>query len=109
MAKGDYLFTSESVSEGHPDKICDRISDAIVDAYLAEDPHSRVAVETLVTAAATKTSRHSSPVRRPATKASRHSSPELFPLGVAGLCQGLGQCEDALAHPRVSDPVIGSD
>ena len=49
MAKGDYLFTSESVSEGHPDKICDRISDAIVDAYLAEDPHSRVAVETLVT------------------------------------------------------------
>ncbi len=49
MAKGDYLFTSESVSEGHPDKICDRISDAVVDAYLAEDPHSRVAVETLVT------------------------------------------------------------
>jgi len=49
VAKGDYLFTSESVSEGHPDKICDRISDAIVDAYLAEDPHSRVAVETLVT------------------------------------------------------------
>ena len=49
MAKGDYLFTSESVSEGHPDKICDRISDAIVDAYLAEDPRSRVAVETLVT------------------------------------------------------------
>ena len=49
MAKGEYLFTSESVSEGHPDKICDRISDAVVDAYLAEDPHSRVAVETLVT------------------------------------------------------------
>jgi S-adenosylmethionine synthetase len=45
----DYLFTSESVSEGHPDKICDRISDAIVDAYLGADPASRVAVETLVT------------------------------------------------------------
>jgi len=44
-----YLFTSESVSEGHPDKICDRISDAIVDAYLTADPQARVAVETLVT------------------------------------------------------------
>ncbi|MFB3134009.1 MAG: methionine adenosyltransferase [Rhodothermales bacterium] len=44
-----YLFTSESVSEGHPDKIADQISDAILDAYLRQDPHSRVAVETLVT------------------------------------------------------------
>ncbi len=44
-----YLYTSESVSEGHPDKIADQISDAILDALLAEDPHSRVAVETLVT------------------------------------------------------------
>ena len=44
-----YLFTSESVSEGHPDKICDQISDAILDAYLAEDPNSRVACETLAT------------------------------------------------------------
>lgn len=44
-----YLFTSESVSEGHPDKIADQISDAILDAHLAEDPLSRVAVETLVT------------------------------------------------------------
>ncbi len=46
---GNYLFTSESVSEGHPDKICDRISDAVVDAYLAKDPFARVAVETMVT------------------------------------------------------------
>jgi S-adenosylmethionine synthetase len=45
----DYIFTSESVSEGHPDKICDRISDAILDLYLAADPFSRVAAETLVT------------------------------------------------------------
>jgi len=45
----DRLFTSESVTEGHPDKICDQISDAILDALLAEDPNSRVAVETLVT------------------------------------------------------------
>ncbi len=44
-----YLYTSESVSEGHPDKIADQISDAILDAMIAEDPHSRVAVETLVT------------------------------------------------------------
>jgi S-adenosylmethionine synthetase len=44
-----YLFTSESVSEGHPDKIADQISDAILDAMLAQDPHSRVACETLVT------------------------------------------------------------
>lgn len=44
----DYFFTSESVSEGHPDKVCDQISDAILDAYLKEDPYARVAAETLV-------------------------------------------------------------
>lgn len=49
MARKNYVFTSESVSEGHPDKVCDRISDAIVDTYLAADPQSRVAVETLST------------------------------------------------------------
>src|SRR6185312_10085984 len=43
------LFTSESVTEGHPDKIADQISDGILDALLAEDPHSRVAVETMIT------------------------------------------------------------
>ena len=43
-----YIFTSESVSEGHPDKVCDQISDAILDSYLAQDPNSRVACETLV-------------------------------------------------------------
>ena len=43
------LFTSESVTEGHPDKICDQISDSILDALLTDDPESRVAVETLVT------------------------------------------------------------
>ena len=42
-----YLFTSESVSEGHPDKVCDRISDMVVDTYLAAEPQSRVACETL--------------------------------------------------------------
>ena len=49
MQKGDFLFTSESVSEGHPDKVCDRISDAIVDTYLRADPQARVACEALAT------------------------------------------------------------
>ncbi|MEE8189000.1 MAG: methionine adenosyltransferase [Kiloniellales bacterium] len=49
MRDGSYLFTSESVSEGHPDKVCDRISDSIVDAFLGQDPQSRVAVETMST------------------------------------------------------------
>ena len=47
--KGEYLFTSESVSEGHPDKVADRLSDTVLDAFLKEDPYSRVACETLVT------------------------------------------------------------
>jgi len=49
VAKGDFLFTSESVSEGHPDKVCDQISDAVVDIFLAADPAARVACETLAT------------------------------------------------------------
>ena len=44
-----YLFTSESVTEGHPDKICDQVSDAVLDEFLKQDPNSRVAVETLTT------------------------------------------------------------
>ena len=47
--KEKHLFTSESVTMGHPDKVADQISDAILDAMLAQDPNSRVAVETLVT------------------------------------------------------------
>ncbi len=49
MAEGKYLFTSESVSMGHPDKLADRISDGILDALFEQDPHSRVACETMVT------------------------------------------------------------
>jgi len=49
VSRQNYLFTSESVSEGHPDKVCDRISDTIVDAFLAADPEARVACETLAT------------------------------------------------------------
>lgn len=49
MARKNYTFTSESVSEGHPDKLCDRISDAILDAFLTQDPQARVACETFAT------------------------------------------------------------
>jgi len=49
MARTNYTFTSESVSEGHPDKVCDRISDAVLDAFLAEEPEARVACETFAT------------------------------------------------------------
>lgn len=49
MARSSYIFTSESVSEGHPDKVCDRISDTVVDLFLARDPVARVACETLTT------------------------------------------------------------
>jgi S-adenosylmethionine synthetase len=49
MSRKNYVFTSESVSEGHPDKLCDRISDAVLDAFLAEEPNARVACETFAT------------------------------------------------------------
>ena len=49
MSRNNYIFTSESVAEGHPDKVCDRISDAVLDAFLTADPFSRVACETFAT------------------------------------------------------------
>ena len=49
MSRKNYIFTSESVSEGHPDKLCDRISDAVLDAFLKEEPEARVACETFAT------------------------------------------------------------
>ncbi|MBO27159.1 MAG: methionine adenosyltransferase [Rhodobacteraceae bacterium] len=49
MSRQEYIFTSESVSEGHPDKVCDRISDAVLDALIAEEPEARVACETFAT------------------------------------------------------------
>lgn len=49
MSRQNYTFTSESVSEGHPDKVCDRISDAVLDAFLSEEPEARVAAETFAT------------------------------------------------------------
>jgi S-adenosylmethionine synthetase len=45
----DFLFTSESVSEGHPDKVCDQISDALVDLYMGQDPFARCAIQTVAT------------------------------------------------------------
>src|SRR3546814_7048159 len=49
MARSNYIFTSESVSEGHPDKVADQISDAVVDLFIGRDPEARVACETMVT------------------------------------------------------------
>ncbi len=49
MSRSNYIFTSESVSEGHPDKVCDRISDAVLDAFITEETEARVACETFAT------------------------------------------------------------
>ena len=49
MSRESYIFTSESVSEGHPDKVCDRISDAVLDAFISLEPEARVACETFAT------------------------------------------------------------
>ena len=58
----NYLFTSESVSEGHPDKVADQISDAVLDQFLAHDPQSKVACETLVTVSYTHLRAHETSV-----------------------------------------------
>ena len=87
MRKGSYLFTSESVSEGNPDKVCDRISDAVVDAYLTAEPHSRVAIETLAT---TNRIVIAGETRRPATITHQPSEAiVLVPIGVAVLFAGI--------------------
>ena len=62
-ALGNFLFTSESVNEGHPDKLCDQVSDAVLDACLNQDPNSKVACETC-----TKTGPSEVPVPQTATK-----------------------------------------
>ena len=49
MSRKNYVFTSESVSEGHPDKLCDRVSDAVLDAFLTQEANARVACETFAT------------------------------------------------------------
>ena len=64
MTSGKFLFTSESVSMGHPDKLADQISDGVLDALLAQDPMSRVACETLVTTGLACSPARSRPRRR---------------------------------------------
>ena len=69
-----YLFTSESVSEGHPDKIADQISDAVLDAILAQDKHARVACDTLVKTVAAIVAEASRPSVSVRTRASRSAA-----------------------------------
>ena len=86
MAKTDYVFTSESVSEGHPDKVSDRISDAIVDLYLKADPYARVALETLCT---TNRIVLAGEVRGPASGKYRRTRLFVLTLGYSRKCARL--------------------
>jgi len=72
-----YVFTSESVTEGHPDKICDQVSDAVLDALLAQDPASRVACETVVNTGLCLITGHHRPRRLQHPGAGRHSKDRL--------------------------------
>jgi S-adenosylmethionine synthetase len=111
LSKSNYLFTSESVSEGHPDKVCDRISDSIVDAYLAADPHARVAVETLCT---TNRIVLAGEVRGPAT-----ITPHLMEDAARNAVRAIGYEQDGfhwrnaqidvLVHEQSADIAVGVD
>ena len=111
MRKGSYLFTSESVSEGHPDKVCDRVSDAIVDAFLSRDPASRVAVETMAT---TNRIVLAGEVRGPETV-----TPELLEEVARGAVKAIGYEQDGFhwknarvenhIHEQSSDIAMGVD
>jgi S-adenosylmethionine synthetase len=111
VAKGSYIFTSESVSEGHPDKVCDRISDAVVDLYLSHDPQARVAVETL------STTNHivlAGEVRGPAS-----ITPELLEQVARSAVRDIGYEQDGfhwqnakvdvLVHAQSADIAVGVD
>ena len=111
MAKGNYIFTSESVSEGHPDKVCDRISDSIVDLYLGADPQARVAVETLCT---TNRVVIAGEVRGPAS-----ITPELLESAARQAVRDIGYEQDGfhwrdakvdvLVHQQSADIAVGVD
>ncbi|MGO4129254.1 methionine adenosyltransferase [Inquilinus sp. YAF38] len=111
MAKGNYIFTSESVSEGHPDKVCDRISDSIVDLYLGADPEARVAVETLAT---TNRVVIAGEVRGPAS-----ITPELLENAARQAVRDIGYEQDGfhwrnaqvdvLVHQQSADIAVGVD
>jgi S-adenosylmethionine synthetase len=111
VSKKDYLFTSESVSEGHPDKVCDRISDTVVDLYLEADPNSRVACETLST---TNRVILAGEVRGPA-----HISHDIITEKVRAAVREIGYEQDGfhwkdaeitiLLHEQSSDIAMGVD
>ena len=90
MKKDRHLFTSESVSEGHPDKLCDQISDAILDALIAEDPTSRVACECLVTTGSLM-------VAGEITSAAYVDIPQIVDT-LAYLCFPAARCANGKAH-----------
>jgi S-adenosylmethionine synthetase len=106
-----YIFTSESVSEGHPDKVCDRISDSIVDLYLKADPYSRVAVETLAT---TNTVVMAGEVRGP-----EHIGPHDLEVAAREAIKSIGYAQkgfhwgtvkiDVLVHAQSPDIAQGVD
>ncbi len=111
MSRADYLFTSESVSEGHPDKICDRISDAVVDLYLSSEAEARVAVETLTT---TNLIVLAGEVRGPAT-----ITPELLEETARSCVRDIGYEQDGFhwkkadvqvhVHSQSADIAMGVD
>lgn len=111
MFQTDYLFTSESVAEGHPDKVCDRISDTVVDIFLAADPHARVACETLAT---TNRIVLAGEVRGPAA-----ITPEVLEQAARDAVKAIGyeqdgfhhaECQvDVLLHAQSSDIAMGVD
>ena len=111
MAQENFVFTSESVSEGHPDKVCDRISDTVVDLYLEADPNSRVACETLST---TNRVILAGEVRGPA-----HISHDIITEKVRAAVREIGYEQDGfhwkdaeitiLLHEQSSDIAIGVD
>ena len=111
MAQDNFVFTSESVSEGHPDKVCDLISDTVVDLYLGADPNSRVACETLST---TNRVVLAGEVRGPA-----HISHDVITEKVRGAIREIGYEQDGfhwknaeitiLLHEQSSDIAMGVD
>jgi S-adenosylmethionine synthetase len=111
MAQENFVFTSESVSEGHPDKVCDRISDTVVDLYLEADPNSRVACETLST---TNRVILAGEVRGPA-----HISHDIITEKVRAAVREIGYEQDGfhwkdaeitiLLHEQSSDIAMGVD
>ena len=111
VKNSNYLFTSESVSEGHPDKVCDQISDSILDLYLSKDPVARVAVETLVTTDLVVVSGE--------VRSASEISKELIEKTIRSTVKGIGYEQEGfhwetmevkiLLHEQSSDIAIGVD